>query len=86
MNDTSESIQQYMREQMQAKTPSQRLRMASGMFDAGKQLALAGIMHDHPGLNEKQLRARLFMRLYGQDFSPQKCAEIISKLPNMQLD
>ena len=63
----------------------ERLRMASSMFDAGRRLAEAGLRAENKSLTEAQLRARLFMRFYGSDFSDTEIKEIMAHMPNMQL-
>jgi uncharacterized protein YneF (UPF0154 family) len=86
MNDTSPEMEARMLHLMAAKTPEERLRMAGSMFDAGKELVKAGLLHEDPSLNEAQLRARIFVRLYGQDFSKTEIAKILRAMPNMQSD
>jgi hypothetical protein len=56
------------------------------MFDAGKTLLEAGIRQQFGALNEAQMRAQVFKRIYGEDFSATEIKKILSKIPNMQLD
>ena len=86
MNDTSLSIEKRMAQMMAGKTPVERLRMASSMFDAGKKLMKAGLLNENGSLNEDQLRARMFLRLYGDCFTQDEIRRIIHTIPNMQLD
>lgn len=86
MNDTSFEIEAKMAHMMSLKTPIERLRMACSMFDAGKTLLEAGIRQQFGALNEAQMRAQVFKRLYGEDFSAIEIKKMLSKIPNMQLD
>jgi len=71
---------------MAGKPPLERLRMASSMFDAGRKLVEAGLRNENGDLTEAQMRARVFVRMYGEDFSGQEMKKIVGKIPNMQLD
>lgn len=80
MNDTSQEIAAIYREKILALTPEERLMMACRMFDEAKELVLAGIRAEQPGLNEKEMRIQLFTRMYGQDFEPEQVKTILEKL------
>ena len=71
---------------MAERTPSERLRMASSMFNTARKLMRAGLLHENPSLNEAQLRARIFVRMYGDCFSREEIGKIMKSIPNMQLD
>jgi hypothetical protein len=86
MNDTSPAMNKRFHELVMSRTPLDRLKMASRMFDSGRKLAIAGIEDREKGLSDGQIRTRLFIRLYGRDFPPEKLSEIISKLPSMHPD
>ncbi len=86
MNDTQAKIEQRYKQMLLSKSPLERLQMASRMFDSGRKLVLSGILKERPRLNSSQLRARLFLRLYGGDFTAADRERIIKKIPNMQLD
>lgn len=79
MRDTSKEVERRYREMMLSKTPLERLRMASRMYDAGRKLALSGIKQEGD-LNAEQLRAALFMRMYGADFSADECRRIVGSV------
>ena len=68
------------------KSPAERLRMAGSMFESAKQLMRAGMLKEDPSLNEAQIRARTFMRLYGDEFSKDEIDRIMKRIPNMRLD
>jgi hypothetical protein len=86
MHDTSPEIEAKMARMMALKAPVERLRMASSMFDAGKKLVETGIRQQYGIINEAQMRALVFIRMYGEDFSKPEIKKIIGKIPNMQLE
>ena len=86
MHDTSIDIEAQMSRMMASKTPQERLRMASSMFDAGRKLVEAGIRNKYGELTRAQMRARVFVRIYGEDFSEEEIKKIAGKIPNMQLE
>jgi len=65
---------------MAARSPAERLRMASRMFDMGRTLLRAGLKKRNKTLNEKQLRLQVFLRLYGDDFTGSEIRRIVSSL------
>lgn len=86
MNDTSIDVESRMARMMDSKTPQDRLRMASSMFDTGRKLVEAGIRNKYGELTQAQMRARVFVRIYGEDFSEEEIKKIAGKIPNMQLE
>ena len=86
MTDTSVSIEKRMALMFASRTPVERLRMASSMFDSGKKLMKAGLQNGKVSLNEAQLRAQMFLRLYGDCFTSTEIERIVNTIPNMQLD
>ena len=63
-----------------ARSPSERLAMACGMFSAAKTLVRAGIVSECGGTEPEDLRRRIFLRLYGGDFEPTKLKKILKRL------
>jgi hypothetical protein len=86
MNDTSPEIEERLRQLINRKTPAERLQMASSMFDFAKKLVIAGLLHENKNLNNAQLRARAFVRMYGDCFTREEIERIVKHVPNMQLD
>ena len=80
MNDTSPKVKAIYREKILALTPEERLLMACRMFDEAKELVLAGIRAEHPGLNEQETKKKVFTRMYGCDFEPEQLKAISDKL------
>ena len=69
-----------------SRTPLERLRMVSRMYDTGRKLVISGIQNERQQLNASQLRGQLFLRMYGSDFTVAEVKRIINSIPNMQLD
>jgi len=85
MHDTSPDMEARMMTMMAKKTPEERLRMACSMIAAAKTLVRSGIIHEDNTLTEAQIRGRMFLRFYGNDFSPEEIQQIVSKMPNMEI-
>ena len=66
MNDTSTKIKQIYNEKLMAKSPLERLRMASDMYDSVKRLAKSGLLREKKHLDLPMLRRELFLRIYGK--------------------
>lgn len=86
MSEPAARTEQLYKEMLLSRTPSERLRMASRMFASGRKLVVSGILNAGEPLNASQLRARLFLRLYGGDFTAAQRDRIIRSLPNRQWD
>jgi hypothetical protein len=86
MSDTPARIEERYKEMLLSRTSSERLKMASKMYDSGRKLVISGIQNGRQQLNAPQLRRRLFLRMYGNDFTASEREKIINKIPNMQLD
>lgn len=86
MKDTNPDIEQRISSMMAAKSPAERLRMASSMFETCKALMRAGLLRKNPALDEAGLRGQIFLRLYGDEFTESEIGRIIDRIPNMRLD
>jgi len=86
MNDTTPYIEKRISSMIAARSPVERLRMASCMFDSGRTLLKAGLERQNKALSEGQLRAQVFLRMYGDDFTSSEIKQIASSIPNMTLD
>jgi hypothetical protein len=80
VTDTSPEVSAEFDALMAQRSGSDRVRMASEMFDLARRLAAADITLQHPGLSEGRLRALLFERLYGDDFPPEDRVRIMAWL------
>ncbi len=86
MNDTNPDMEKRFMSMMATRSPVERLRMASSMFDTGRALMRIGLKRQNPSLSEGQLRAQVFLRLYREDFDSSDIIRIASSIPNMTLD
>jgi len=84
MSDTSKEIEQRYKERLLSRTPLERLKMASRMYDSGRKLVIAGIQHGKHPLTASQLRGQVFLRMYGSDFTVEERERIIRRIPNME--
>lgn len=84
MSDTSQEIATKFAAMIAERSPEERLRMASDMFDAARALATAGLKAQNPGITEEELRGQLFLRFYGTDFDDGELRRIASHLPKMK--
>ncbi len=86
MNDTSAKIKQLYNEMLLSKSPLERLRMTSRMYDSVKKLATSGLLKERQDIDPSRLRGELFLRIYGNDFSVTEKERIMKKISSMQLD
>jgi hypothetical protein len=86
MSDACKQIEERYKEMLLSRTPLERLRMASRMYDSGRKLVIAGIQDGKPSLTASQLRGQVFLRMYGSDFTVEERDRIVHQIPNMQLD
>ena len=86
MDDTPAKIEQRYKEMLLSKSPLERLKMASRMYDSGRKLVMSGILKERQNIDASRLRAKLFLRMYGNDFTDNEIEKIIKKIPNMQFD
>lgn len=67
MLDTHPDMQEYQRQLIMSKTPEERFIMGLEMLEAGRDLMLAGIKHDKPGLSEEEYRIELLRKMILHD-------------------
>ena len=79
MTDTSPEIEARFRAMVLARPPGgERLKITSAMFDMTRQLMIAAIKDARPEITEVELRQKLFLRYYSQDFTPEQRGKILS--------
>ena len=86
MNDTSTKIKQLYTEMLLSKSPLERLRMTSRMYDSVKKLATSGLLRERQHIDPSRLRGELFLRMYGNDFSVTERKRIVEQLHKTQLN
>ena len=80
MNDGAARVEAQYSRLLMARSPAQRLAMASDMFATAKSLVRAGILEEHGSLNPDELRRHVFLRLYGRDFRETERAKIFHSM------
>ncbi len=68
MNDTPAHVWQRQREMLMRRTGGARLRMGSAMFAVARRLMRASLGDPLGTDRSAEMRVRLFLRTYGQDF------------------
>ncbi len=76
MNDTTPDIEIKMRELIAQKTPMERAEMGSSMFDTSVLLIKRFILEENPNISEVGLKQQLFLKLYGDEFTPEQIDKI----------
>lgn len=79
---SNEDTEARFRKMILSQTPGKRVAMACGMFSTGEALVRAGL-NGQSHNDELSLRQRLFLRLYGDDFSPSERTAILKKLETL---
>ncbi len=80
MFDTHESIQLRFHQMIMKRTPIERLRMGSSMFDTARQIVRSSILNENPQSSLQELRKEMFLRFYGQDFNELQRKNILNSL------
>lgn len=68
MKDTSPEMEDVYRKLLMSKSGTERLKMASDMFDAARTLVRSSFLNQN--LSEKELTWNIFLRMYKRDFDP----------------
>jgi hypothetical protein len=69
MNDTPPSIRNKIRELYREKTPLERLRMGSSLYDCARLLVENSIRQDDPEISKSELKKKVFLLTGGyQEF------------------
>lgn len=80
MKDTTPEIESLFNQMMMNKTGQERLKMGFSMFEMARKQVLASILNQNPNADPKEIRKQLFLRFYGQDFTPEECEKILSQI------
>jgi hypothetical protein len=80
MNDTSPEVETRYRTLLMERSGTERLRMACEMFDCAREMMIAGIKAEQPGVTDTELRVAIFLRTYGTDFTPDERDRIVTRL------
>jgi hypothetical protein len=76
MNDTDKAIERLQRERFQQKTPTERMRMGSSMFDTARNLMESGFSSKNPTWDRQTMRFYVFKAFYANDFTENQLQKI----------
>ena len=77
MNDTSPEIKRKLDELYAGLSGEERMKIASGMFETARKIVLSSFPEN---LSENEIRKRLFLRFYGDDFSEVEKEKILKRM------
>ncbi len=80
MNDTDPIMESCFLEMMMKKSGQERLKMGFSMFDMARRQVIASIKAKNPNADIREIRREIFLRFYGQDFSPEEREKILRHL------
>jgi hypothetical protein len=76
MNDTSPEIEAMIRELYSKRTVEERLDMLGGMHTTAVGMVRAGVLHQNPGISEKEMRWEVFLRFYSDCYDEEEKTKI----------
>jgi hypothetical protein len=74
MKDTSEKMERIYNEMLMKKTPEERVKMCFSMLNAARRIVMSTIK------DKKNWRKEMFLRFYGDEFSPEQKKKILCAL------
>ena len=77
MNDTTLEMEKLMDRLIMKKTGAERLKMGFSMFNFARKQVEASILSTNPKADGKEIKRELFLRFYGQDFTPLEREKIL---------
>ncbi len=80
MNDTHPDVAIRFRDLMMSKTGQQRLRMGCSMYDTAKKIVRSAIYNNRPQITDEEMKKEIFLRFYGNEFSPVEREKFLSAL------
>ncbi len=83
MTDTPPEVDRLYREMLMSRSAAKRFRMGLDLFALAGQMMLAGLRAEG---GERDLRARAFLRLYGDEFSAAEQQEIVKRIRRFELE
>lgn len=69
MNDTRPEMEKRMYDMMRVKSGQERLKMGCSMNQTSRYLVKRRILELHPNISELELRKKLFLIYYGDEFN-----------------
>lgn len=80
MNDTPLHVEAAFLAMFATRTPSERVRMMSDMFDAARRILVSNIRATHPEITGVELRVQIFLRTYAADFTAEQRDHIVAQI------
>ncbi len=80
MKDTSPEMETCFLEMIMEKSGQERMKMGFSMFELARKQVIASILNENPKADTKEIRAKMFLRFYGQDFSPKEQERILAQI------
>jgi hypothetical protein len=80
VRDTTEAVDRRYRELLLALPAERRLAMASEMLSTARILMREGIRAQLGPLDEAELRVQMFLRLYGDEYPPERRERIAQSI------
>ena len=80
MKDTSPEIEALFYQMIMKKSGQERMMMGFSMFDMARMQVEAGIRANKPNANRQEIRREIFLRFYGQEFSPEEQDKILKRI------
>ena len=67
MSDTTPQVDAAFTAMFATRSPGERVRMMSEMFETARRLLTAGIRAEQPGITDTELRVQVLLRTYHDD-------------------
>ncbi len=80
MCDTSPEVEERFFEMIMKESGQERMKMGFSMFNMARLQVIASIKMDKPRADLNEIRREIFLRFYGNDFSPQEQERILISL------
>lgn len=73
-------METHLNEMMMKKSGQERWKTGFSMFDLARRQVLTSITRDNPHADSREIRRGIFLRFYGQDFSPEEQERILAQI------
>ena len=80
MNDTDLKTQNLFNAMIMRQSGQARLAMGFSMFNMARKQVIAAIKQNKPLADAMEIKRDIFLRFYGQDFSPEEQTKILKRL------
>lgn len=80
MKDTSPEMERRFQKMIMQKTGQERMRMGFSMFEMARKQVISSILVEKPDATPNEIKAGIFNRFYGQDYSPEEREKILNLL------